>query len=964
MQLRIAYRLPAYLVCLLLALLSRPGEAAGWRQAAYPLEPRTSHTATLLSNGSVLVVGGQSTMTGAILSSAEIYNPVLDRWTPAGALKQARYRHTATLLASGRVLVAGGDAAADTFDTTLATAEIYDPATDRWSTVNRLRTARAGHTATALADGRVLVVGGANFAGGRILYDINEAEIFDERGLSWTSGGLMTARVEHTATRLQTGEVAVVGGESSYPHSLVEIFSPATTTWRTASSLFVARRRHAAVLAPDGSLIVTGGLTAGFFGVEMNERYDPGLDRWSTATPMLKLRTGHTMVSLATGNVLSIGGGSVRRWYDEPLLSDSLPDVESFNVAAADWSSRPPLSSMAGAVTAVALNDGQVLAVNAGRAEIYSEDRPPNLGTVDGTYGVLGRSTTLLPGYASNVTVAALDRRDNSMIVVSACMPQLTSYCVVRVDASGRPNATFGNQGSVVGSNLRVTGVAVQSDGKILLAGNCASTTLCVARLGTDGTVDQSFGNGGLLTVDADRTWTNARVASLADGRFVVGGGCKDADGSWSFCTARYRANAIRDASYAGGAIAMLSSGLPGLMVQSVTTQRDGTVVVGAVCGRKHAFSAYVVLDYTGCAAKFTNTGVIDTGFGVGALAMAAFPDGFSTVITVNYSDCCILVPADAAVLDDGRVIVATRCTGDARNMAAVCVARWRVDGTPDTSFGVNGRLAVPAASRCLNNVYSRMTALPDGRVVLLLLCAAQPGTYQGEPLRTMRLQADGQVDATFSNSIGSAFLPAAMFALPSQDVVAVGQWTPTGNRAEVVSYRLLGQAPSNLRPMVEYRYAPLDYYFITARSNEQALLDSTAGWSRTGERFNAYDSAATGLSGLTRFYFEQVARGASRGSHFYTLLASEVSAVQALNPGNVAAPGKPVNEGIDGYASAPGTDGSCPSGTAAVYRLFRGNARFPDDPNHRFTARRSLYDQFVAAGWDGEGVKLCAPVE
>ena len=961
MQLRIAYRLPACLICLLLLLLSGSGSAAGWRQAAYPLEPRTGHTATLLANGSVLVVGGQSTMTGATLSSAEIYNPLLDRWTATGALTQARYRHSATLLASGRVLVAGGDAAAGTFDTTLATAEIYDPATDRWSAANRLRTARAGHTATALADGRVLVVGGANFAGGRILYDINEAEVFNEQGLLWTSGGLMTPRVEHTATRLQTGEVAIVGGYSGNPHALVEIFSPSTTTWRFASSLPQARHRHAAVLAPDGSLIVTGGLTAGFFGVETNERYDPSSDRWSTVARMLKLRTGHTMVSLPTGNALSIGGGSVRLWYDEPLVSDALPDVENFNVQASGWSPRAPLSSMTGAITAVALKDGQVLAINAGRAEIFSDDRPPNLGTVDETYGVLGRSTTLLPGYASNVTVAALDTRDNSMIVVSACMSQLTSYCVVRVDATGRSNPTFGTQGSAVGSNLRVTGVAVQSDGKILLAGNCASTALCVARLGADGTVDQSFGNGGLLTVDADRTWTNGRVASLADGRFVVGGSCKNVYGSWSFCTARYRVNATRDPSYAGGTIAMLSSGMPGLTVQSVVAQRDGTVVVSAVCGRKHALAAYVVFDYTGCAAKFTNTGAIDTAFGVGALAVAAFPDGYSTVITLNYSDCCILVPADAAVLDDGRVIVATRCTEDARNMAAVCVARWRADGTPDTSFGVNGRLAVPVASRCLNNTYSRMTALPDGRVVLLLMCAAQTGTVGTEPLRTMRLQADGQVDATFSNSIASPFLPAAMVALPSQDVVAVGQWTPTGNRAEVVSYRLLGRAASALLPMIEYRYAPLDYYFITARANEQALLDSAAGWSRTGERFNVYDSAGAGLSGLTRFYFDQVARGASRGSHFYTLLANEVSAVQALNPSNLPAPGKPVNEGVDGYASQPGADGSCPSATTAVYRLFRGNARFPDDPNHRFTAQRTLYDQFVAAGWDGEGVKLCA---
>ena len=104
------------------------------------------------------------------------------------------------------------------------------------------------------------------------------------------------------------------------------------------------------------------------------------------------------------------------------------------------------------------------------------------------------------------------------------------------------------------------------------------------------------------------------------------------------------------------------------------------------------------------------------------------------------------------------------------------------------------------------------------------------------------------------------------------------------------------------------------------------------------------------------------MAKNKSRGSHFYTLLPSEVAAVQALNPSNSPAPGKPVNEGIDSYAYLPSASGTCATGLLPVYRLFRGNARFPDDPNHRFTTDLADYNDFVGRGWDGEGVKFCVP--
>jgi N-acetylneuraminic acid mutarotase len=118
--------------------------------------PRSGHTATLLANGKVLVVGGWNDNR---LNSAELYDPASGTWSVTGSLNIARDSHTATLLPNGKVLVAGGLFHDPTSTSYTTSAELYDPATASWTFTGSLHTERAIHTATRLQNGKILVVG-------------------------------------------------------------------------------------------------------------------------------------------------------------------------------------------------------------------------------------------------------------------------------------------------------------------------------------------------------------------------------------------------------------------------------------------------------------------------------------------------------------------------------------------------------------------------------------------------------------------------------------------------------------------------------------------------------------------------------------------------------------------------------------------------------------------------------------
>ncbi|HEY1334958.1 MAG TPA: kelch repeat-containing protein [Myxococcaceae bacterium] len=260
------------------------------------LEPRAGHTATLLGDGRVLIVGGL----GGV-SSAELFDPASGTFHSTAPPVRPRSDHAAVLLSNGKVLVLGGDVSGVGASPT-ASAELFDPATERFEEIAPMLTARRPYGVIALPDGRLLIAGGTTT--GKAV--TTAAEVYDPDLERFEAvPALATPREKHASARLPDGRILVLGGNRDPDGDgldSTEIFDPSVGLFISGPDLFQGRYKFSALGLSDGSALAVGG--ARF----LAERVDRGLARSLPVGGEEAMRFFPALTPLDGGHVLISGG--------------------------------------------------------------------------------------------------------------------------------------------------------------------------------------------------------------------------------------------------------------------------------------------------------------------------------------------------------------------------------------------------------------------------------------------------------------------------------------------------------------------------------------------------------------------------------------------------------------------------------------------------------------------------------
>ena len=297
---------------------------------------RSDHTATLLPNGDLLFLGGYTKIvpsgpnvnpvTPVPTASAEILKAGTGIIQPAADMSIARAGHTATLLTDGRILITGGVTPLPSlppYSEATSSAELYDPASGTSSPAGNMSVARSGHLAILLLNGKVLILGN----GPPDLYDpeTNSFTPTDGPILDGTGTG-------STATLLPDGRVLVAGGwitdPQYYPYVAIatsEVYDPSTGQFAPTGNLTIARTSHTATLLPNGTVLIAGGLTNpltpgdDLLATNTTEIFDPRTNAFSPGRAMETPRNAHTATLLLDGTILFVGGA-----WDNPDIGTEI----------------------------------------------------------------------------------------------------------------------------------------------------------------------------------------------------------------------------------------------------------------------------------------------------------------------------------------------------------------------------------------------------------------------------------------------------------------------------------------------------------------------------------------------------------------------------------------------------------------------------------------------------------------
>lgn len=403
-------------------------------------------------------------------------------------------------------------------------------------------------------------------------------------------------------------------------------------------------------------------------------------------------------------------------------------------------------------------------AQTAGNQEVIMVARYNLNGTLDTTFDTDGWLTTALGNFAQayDLTVISTSFLGRKILVTGGAGTNSSRVLTARYNADGTLDTTFDTDGIVqttIGSGYEYGQAVFMLSGSVVVAGTArpgAEEDYAVLRYTTTGALDTSFDTDGVRLDNVGVARANAGGAALqSDGKLVAGGDLNN----FSLIAARYTDAGQLDTSFGGGdGVASLD---PGAFVsgRDAAVQADGRVVVAgameAVSGRRFAV------------ARFTSAGVPDLSFGTGG----------TTSISVGNGNT---YHAEILSLPDGRVVLGGECEYGPLGSSNVgmALARLRSDGTPDPSFGDQGRVVIPFGTIAEGHAIARQ---PDGRVLIAgFVLQGVTGTFR---MAAVRVDSTGELDATFgsggyfSAAVGSGSAMANAIALQADGrIVLAGE--------------------------------------------------------------------------------------------------------------------------------------------------------------------------------------------